>query len=198
VVRNDKRRGKMFKKSSETFGSKAGGIQRFVKVKPLYEAAPMKIVTMAGVGLFAGAVYGVLSQIAKLDFKGDAELDPPAPNMSELEPELVLLFRQFMGRYYDICPERNKETYKKYVRRAIRNAEAVMLIACQLIKKEVTAAPVHRNAAAACANLCMEWLRKTQDLFDTEVIKNVSETATVVYTILANHLSNIKLLTSIY
>lgn len=186
-------------KNSKTSEKKPLGqkVGKYVKLKPMEQINPFKVATVASVGLFVGAVAGFITQIAKLDFKGTEPLDPPAPNMQELEPELVLLFSKFIGPFYNLCPQRNKDKFKALVRSAIKHAEAVMLIENQLIKKEIKPQPSERNQANVHASLCLQRLRNTEKMFDSEVIASVHDTIDVIYVHLANNTANIRTLTSI-
>ena len=157
-----------------------------IQLKPLSEIDPSRVAVVAGAGLFVGAVWGMLSQIAKLDLKGEGQLDPPAPYMQKLEPELVILFKKFMGPFFRLCPERNKDKFRARVRKSIRNAEAIMLIESQLLNNEIARTPNNRTQAAAHGMICMSSLRRIQNYFDTEIVTNVSDANDVVFVNIGN------------
>jgi|GEM_PF-6164816 len=156
-------------------------IQDIIQFKPLDEINPKRVVMIAGTGLFVGALWGVLSQIAKFDLKGNGLLDPPAPNMQKLEPELVILYQKFMGPFYRLCPRENKQKFKEYVQKSIKNAEAIMLIENQLHHNEIPRTQNNRTQSAAHGMICMNSLRKVQNLFHTEIVENVKDAVDVVF-----------------
>ena len=98
----------------------------YVKIKSLTEIDPSRVVALGVTGLFIGSIIGVFAQVAKLDLKSEGKLDPDAPNMEELEPELVVLYSKFMGPFFRLCPERNRKTYKNYVRNSIRKCRGCL------------------------------------------------------------------------
>ena len=102
--------------------------KKSIKLKSIEEVNYSKVVGFGVVGLFVGAVAGVALQIANLDIKKGEPLDPPAPCMEIIDPEMASLYRKFMGEYYAKCPDFNQKIYKRRVRRSIKHAEAVMLI----------------------------------------------------------------------
>lgn len=169
------------RKNNEGLQNKRRNIKDFVKIKPLTDIDPKRVAIVAGAGLFVGAVWGILGQIASLDLKGEGDLDPPAPYMQNLEPELVILFKKFMGPFYKLCPERFKKKYQHCVKKSIRNAEAIMLIETQLLNKEIERVPEHRTQAAAHGMICLSSLRNIQNYFDTDIVLNVRDAVDVVF-----------------
>lgn len=99
--------------------------------------------------------------------------------MQEREPELVYLYQKFMGAFYKICPEYNKSQYQRYVKRSIRNTEAIMLIETQLLRNEIPRITLHRNQARVHAQIAIESLRSLQKLFSTEIIQSVNDNADI-------------------
>lgn len=65
----------------ERSSGKKKSFKNIVKFNNFADIDISKIAIGASVGLFMGCIGGVFSQIAKIDFSGDTELDPPAPNM---------------------------------------------------------------------------------------------------------------------
>lgn len=177
------------------FGKKKK-ITDIVKIKPLAEVNIGKVVAVAGAGMFAGAVYGVLKQVASLDFMTEGELDPPAPCMQDLDPELVLLFKKYMGPFHRICPEKYQARYQERVRRAIRNAEAIMVIESQLLRKEIPRDQIHRNQCQMHLHFCMKHLRHLVKYYDTEILMSVRDNADVIFVNLAVHVNNVRVLTA--
>lgn len=137
-------------------GHKRRSVRDFVKMNSFAQVDPARVAGLAAVGLFTGAVIGVLSQIAKLDFTGEGDLDPPAPNMQQLEPELIILYRKFMGPFYKLCPDRNKKKFQFQIRKAIKHAEAVMLVENQLLKNEIARVPENRTQTAVHSLISMQ------------------------------------------
>ncbi len=86
-----------------------------------------------------------------------------------------------MGPFYKLCPERTVDKYKKAIQKAIRNAEAVMLIEQQLLNNEIARIPNNRTQANAHAQICMNSLRKSETYFDTDVVRNVRDAVDVVF-----------------
>jgi len=170
--------------SSERFSTSKKGISNYIKIKPLSSVDPTKVVALAVGGMFLGGVIGMFSQIAKLDLQGTGELDPPSPNMEQLDPDLVIVYKQFMNAYFKLCPKRNIERYRNYVKRSIRHAEGIMLIEMQLLKKEIPRVPENRIQANAHALICTQTLRKVVDLFDSEIVLNVRDGTDLVYALL--------------
>jgi hypothetical protein len=89
-------------------------IRDILKIKPLEEVNPSRVIAMGGLGkritnfiipgLFAGFIYGVLSQIAKLDVNAEIELDPPAPNM-------------MVNQFFEIkCKRKGSQTWCRCIR----------------------------------------------------------------------------------
>lgn len=172
-------------------------ISDIVRFKPFDGIDGAKVAGLAAIGLFAGGMIGMVMQLAKVDIRTGVILDPPTPNMEELEPDLVSVYQKFMGAFYNLCPKEHKSKYQAEVKRSIKNAEAVMLIEAQLFGGEIERNTSHRNQANVHADIAMKCLRKLRDFFDPSLITTVSDAADVVFVHLANHTGNIRVLTSI-
>lgn len=48
-------------------------IREIIQIKPLEQVDASKVVGLGIAGLFIGTIFGVLSQVAKLDLKGDGK-----------------------------------------------------------------------------------------------------------------------------
>lgn len=46
-----------------------------------------------------------------METKSDRPLDPPAPNMEEVNGEMANSFRTFMGSFHKICPKQNRDEF---------------------------------------------------------------------------------------
>lgn len=150
---------------------------------------------MGAIGLFAGCVWGVLNQVAKLDLRGELELDPPAPNLKDREPDLIPVFQKFMGAFYKLCPSENLEVYERRVKRAIANIEFVMLTETMMLKGELPSSTHNRNLAKTHGLIAMNALRRLPRLFKTEILEEVSQNVECAVTYVTLHLNNIHVLT---
>lgn len=156
-----------------------------------------KVFSGALLGMFVGGIATVIKQVASLHSNPDKRLDPHAPNMEELAPNLADAFRSFMGPFYKMCNDEYKEDYKKTVKEAIELAEMVMVIQNQLMKGEIAPVWKHRTEANAYANLCSKKLRNLRDYFDSQILYQIGETIDYIDVTIADQLANIRNMTEI-
>lgn len=157
---------------------------------------PKKIAAGVFVGSVVGGIWQVGAQLAKMHIKPTQELDPPCPNMEAVDSFLSDQFRTFMGPYYKLCPDEHKTSFKKLVREALFHAEAVMLIVVQLRKGEIAKSIKERQEAAAHRSICLDRLRKTNDLFRSQISMQVKDTIDIISYVLSEQLNNIYVLTT--
>lgn len=155
-----------------------------------------KILSGAAVGLILGASYCGITEVARLGKKEESPLDPPAPNMEEINSELTAVFRTFMGSFYKMCPNKNKKKFKKHVQEAIEFAEDVMVIENQLRRGEIKNQGFKdRSDAQGSARECMKSLRQVIYFFETGIIEKVVNRTDHVQIILSDSLTNISNMT---
>lgn len=146
--------------------------------------------------MVAGVMIAGINQFAKLGNKPLLPLDPPAPNMEEINYELATVFRTFMGAFYKMCPDESKDRYQKHVKAAIANAEAIMVIQVQLIRKEIANTGFkERSEVNVYALQCMRELRKTLKYFNGGIVEKVITKIDHVNVILSDTITTIRNMT---
>jgi len=156
-----------------------------------------KILAGAAIAGSLGAGLVFLSQISKNRNAKGHRLSPPAPNMEERDPTMSNQFRSLMDWFYRMCPDENKNEYKRLVKSAISLAELVCIIENQILKHEVHPHTTDRVEANLYALLSMKYLRETRNLFHTKIINDLTDILDVISFCLSTHLQNIRTLTSI-
>lgn len=156
-----------------------------------------KVFSGAALGMFVGGIATLLKQVASMHMNPDKRLDPPAPNMEELAPNLADAFRSFMGPFFKMCSDENKVKYQETVKEAIQLAEMVMVIQTQLRNGEVAPIWRHRTEASAYANLCVKKLRSLRIYFDSQILYQINETIDFIDVNIADQLGNIRNMTEL-
>jgi hypothetical protein len=158
-----------------------------------------KVAAGAAVGALVGFSVVLVREIAQAKPPAREPLDPPAPNMETVSPDLANLYRTFKGAFYALCTDpRKQKRFQRCVQTSIRMAEAVMTIENQLRRGEIPEGEewyTARIESAAFAEVAVKYLRECLDCFSGVVLKKVNLHVDKVQLFLSDSKDNIRALT---
>lgn len=127
---------------------------------------PTKVLGYGIAGMIAGAAFVIGNHLLSDDPIED--LDPPAPTMKKLSPEIHSIMYRMIGSFFRLCPQENRESYKANVISAIRYIEAFLILETQLLTQDPKHPQYDKKSLAQALSLrAMKKLRNAEKKFDS-------------------------------